>query len=92
MTKILVLGSKGMLGYAVSSYFKDNNYEVIELSRSEFDIAVDPIEKLESYLDCVDVVINCAGVIKPMIEKNTVEDVLKVNAIFPRNLAKPGIE
>jgi len=88
MEKILIIGSTGMLGYAVSSYFKYRGYNVVELSRKEFDIAVDPIEKLEMYLNGVDVVINCAGVIKPTISKNTIENVLKINSLFPRNLAK----
>lgn len=88
MEKILVIGANGMLGYAVSSYFESKFFNVIKLSRSEFDIAVDPIENLEKYFVDLDVVINCAGVIKPMIEKNTIESVLKVNSIFPRNLAK----
>jgi dTDP-4-dehydrorhamnose reductase len=88
MKNILVIGSTGMLGYAVSSFFKSKDYNVTELSRKEFDIANDPLDKLEKYLSGSDVVINCAGVIKPMIEKNTIESVLKVNSIFPRNLAK----
>ncbi|MDQ7817354.1 MAG: SDR family oxidoreductase [Melioribacteraceae bacterium] len=87
MEKILVIGSTGMLGYAVSSYFKTNDYDVVELSRNEFDIANDPMSKFESYLDGVGVVINCAGVIKPTIAKNSMENVLKINSLFPRNLA-----
>lgn len=88
MKNICVIGANGMLGYAVSSYFKHKNYNVIEITRREFDIAKDPMGKLEAYLDNVDVVINCAGVIKPTIAKNSVENVIKINSIFPRNLAK----
>lgn len=88
MQKIVVVGSTGMLGYAVSSYYKSKGYNVIEISRNEFDIANDPMSRFESYLSGVDVVINCAGVIKPTIAKNTVENVLKINSMFPRNLAK----
>ncbi|MFA3783811.1 dTDP-4-dehydrorhamnose reductase family protein [Melioribacteraceae bacterium 4301-Me] len=88
MEKILIIGSTGMLGYAVSSYFKYRGYYVVELSRNEFDIASEPIEKLETYLNGIDAVINCAGVIKPTISKNSVENVLKINSIFPRNLAR----
>lgn len=88
MKNILVIGAKGMLGYAVSTYFSTKDYNVTNISRSEFDIAFDPIENLEQYFADLDVVINCAGVIKPMIEKNTIENILKVNSIFPRNLAK----
>ncbi|MBI5730154.1 MAG: SDR family oxidoreductase [Ignavibacteriales bacterium] len=88
MEKILVVGSTGMLGYAVSYYFKSKDYQVVEISRNEFDIANDPMSMFEKYLDGVDVVINCAGVIKPTIAKNTIENVLKINSLFPRNLAK----
>ena len=88
MEKILVIGSTGMLGFAVSSYFKSKDYTVVEISRNEFDIANDPMSMFEKYLDGVDVVINCAGVIKPTIAKNSIENVLKINSLFPRNLAK----
>ncbi len=88
MKKILVLGSTGMLGFAVASYFKRNNYEVVDISRSEFDIANDPIDKLNNFLVDVEVVINCAGIIKPTLAQNSVENVLKINSRFPRNLAK----
>jgi dTDP-4-dehydrorhamnose reductase len=87
MVKILIVGSTGMLGYAVSSYFKTNDYDVVELSRNEFDIANDSMDKFESYLNGVGAVINCAGVIKPTIAKNSIENVLKINSLFPRNLA-----
>lgn len=88
MEKIMVIGSSGMLGYAVSSYFKANDYDVVEISRGQFDIASDPIDKLKLFMNGVGVVINCAGVIKPTISKNSIEDVLKINSLFPRNLAK----
>lgn len=88
MEKIMVIGASGMLGYAVSSYFKTNDYDVVEITRAQFDIANDPIKKLELYMDGVGVVINCAGVIKPTIQNNTIENVLRINSMFPRNLAK----
>lgn len=88
MKKVLVVGSTGMLGYAVSSYYKSKDYDVVEISRNEFDIANDPMSRFESFLDGVDAVINCAGVIKPTIAKNSIENVLKINSMFPRNLAK----
>ncbi len=87
MEKVLVVGSTGMLGFAVSAYFKSKGYSVVKISRNEFDIANDPMSKFEKYLDEVDVVINCAGVIKPTIAKNSIENVLKINSLFPRNLA-----
>jgi len=86
--KILVLGSKGMLGYAVTNYFEKSGNEVEKLSRNEFDIAKDPIENLITFVDENDIVINCVGVIKPRIAQMPIEDVLRVNTIFPQNLAK----
>jgi len=86
--KILVLGSKGMLGYAVTNYFEKKGNDVTKLSRDEFDIANDSISKLKNYVEGKDVAINCAGVIKPRIATMSIEDVIKVNSIFPKNLAK----
>jgi dTDP-4-dehydrorhamnose reductase len=87
---ICVLGSNGMLGYAVSEYFDGTGKTVLKLSRNEYDIAADPISVLEEYIKKFNVgtVINCAGVIKPRIISMAIEDVLTVNSIFPHNLAK----
>lgn len=87
MNTIAVIGSHGMLGYAVTEYFSSRGYDVQQVTRKEFDIAKDPFSKIEHFILEADIVINCAGVIKPQIAKNTIEDVLKVNSIFPRNLA-----
>ncbi|MFN8390000.1 MAG: sugar nucleotide-binding protein [Bdellovibrionota bacterium] len=86
--RVAIIGSRGMLGYAVSRYFVRQSADLIPISRQQFDIAADPFEKLLPIIEGADAVINCAGVIKPRIAAMTVEDVLKVNAIFPRNLAK----
>lgn len=88
MSRTVVLGASGMLGYAVRTYFSRHGDDVVALSRAEFDIARDPIRRLEVSIEAADRVINCAGVIKPRIAQMSIEDVLKVNAIFPRNLAK----
>lgn len=87
MNKVLVLGSGGMLGYGVSGYFIRAGYSVTGLGRSEFDVINSGLSALEPHLSDIDVVINCIGVIKPMIEKYSLLDVLKINGIFPRNLA-----
>lgn len=87
MKRILVIGSTGMLGFAVSAYFKRKNYDVADISRDKFDIARDSIDKLDEFLVGVDTVVNCAGIIKPTLSQNTIEDVLKINSQFPRNLA-----
>ncbi|NWF90422.1 MAG: SDR family oxidoreductase [Ignavibacteriaceae bacterium] len=88
MEKFLVIGSTGMLGYAVSEYFLSKSYNVTKLSRNNFDIGTEPHENFIPFLKGIDVVINCAGLIKPTIGKFPIEQALRVNSIFPRNLAK----
>jgi dTDP-4-dehydrorhamnose reductase len=88
MSSIAVIGSGGMLGLAVAEHFRRRGDRVVALSRAEYDIARDPLERLERLLDGCTAAVNCAGVIKPRIAGTPIEDVLKVNAIFPRNLAK----
>jgi dTDP-4-dehydrorhamnose reductase len=85
---VLIFGKSGMLGYAVTKYFTGAGYSVTGVSRAEFDIAKSTAADLERILDGRDLVINCAGVIKPRIAQLSIEEVLKVNAIFPRNLAR----
>lgn len=86
--KVLIFGANGMLGYAVSEYMKRQNIHVAPYTRKEFDIAKDSLSKLMNVIEESDAIINCAGIIKPMIQKNSPEEVLKVNGVFPKNLAK----
>jgi len=88
MPSIAVIGASGMLGLAVAEHFRRRGDRVVAVSRAEYDIARDPLPRLERLLDGCAAAINCAGVIKPRIASTPIEDVLKVNAIFPRNLAK----
>lgn len=88
MKKIAVIGAGGMLGYAVGEYFERKGDDVTRVTRAEYDIARDPIEKLSNVITDCRYVVNCAGVIKPQIASTPIEDVFRVNAIFPRNLAK----
>ena len=88
MKNILVIGSDGMLGYAVTEYFIRNGNSVIPLTINGFDITKDSMEKFESFFKNIEVVINCAGIIKQIISKFSIEYILQVNSIFPRNLAK----
>ncbi|MFM8857502.1 MAG: sugar nucleotide-binding protein [Actinomycetota bacterium] len=84
--RALVVGSKGMLGYAVAADLERAGYSVKSISRADFDIARDPFERFVPLIDDVDMVVNCAGVIKPQIATMSIEDVLRVNTVFPRNL------
>ena len=88
MKNIVVFGYKGILGYAMSLYFENRGYNVKKVSREEFDIAKDDHSLLFDIIKEDDVVINCAGVIKPRIKEMSIEDVIRVNAIFPKNLSK----
>lgn len=84
---ILVIGSNGMLGYAVSEYFSRRGDRVIGITRAEFDIVRNPITDLSLFIEEANLVINCAGVIKQVIQDKDIQEILKVNAIFPLNLA-----
>jgi dTDP-4-dehydrorhamnose reductase len=87
---VAVIGAGGMLGYAVAEHFSRAGCSVIPLRRGDYDIARDPLDNLEALVCAASVIVNCAGVIKPMIASTPVEDVLRVNSIFPRNLALLG--
>ena len=75
MKTIAVLGANGMLGYAVSEYFARKGDRVIGIGRAEYDIARDPLSKLEGLLRGASDIVNCAGVIKPLIAGTPAEDV-----------------
>jgi len=92
--KILILGSTGMLGNAVTSYFlKAADYDVTTTYRTaaaafpgkavSFDALADPLEKLPSGFDYV---LNCIGIIKPFMAADPAA-AIKINALFPWELA-----
>ena len=94
MTKILILGSTGMLGNAVTSYFKSNSqYEITTTYRDEkiaftgktvkFDVLKDAIDILPVNFDYI---INCIGIIKPFMAENPVA-AIQINSVFPWVLA-----
>jgi len=88
MSRFLILGSRGMLGHAASRFLVSRGHEVVSLGRGEFDIARDPMSKLEALARGADALLNAAGVIKPRIAETPVEDVLRVNSVFPHDLAR----
>jgi dTDP-4-dehydrorhamnose reductase len=87
MSTVTVIGANGMLGFAVSEYFASRGYNVQKITRADFDITKDPMPALEQMLVDADVVVNCAGIIHSQVEKNTIESILAVNSVFPKNLA-----
>ena len=91
MKKIAILGSQGMLGSMVASYFRGikdmPDYECTALGREMFDALTSDILKLNEY----DWIINCIGIIKPNINEEdfeSVENAILVNSGFPHYLAR----
>lgn len=95
MIRLLVLGSTGMLGNAVTKHFlADNAYEVTVTHRSTvpisceksvlFDAALDDVEKLPAHFDYA---INCIGVIKPFMDQDAAASI-RINSLFPWLLAR----
>jgi dTDP-4-dehydrorhamnose reductase len=96
MTKILVLGSTGMLGSAVTIALQANGHEVITASRStgiQFDAVNLHAENLlrAAGLQKDDYVVNCVGLTKTRIDETSVTSrslAVKLNIDFPDDLAK----
>lgn len=88
--KIAVLGSNGMLGSAVSLYFKRQGWTVVYVTREKYDVLKTPIAILEGILSGhnVDAVVNCIGLTKPIIENYDKLEAILVNGLFPINLAR----
>ena len=89
--KIFVLGSNGMLGRYVSSYFKSKEFDVIDITRKELDVANLREEELRSKLFFLklkkgDIIINCIGMIKQRKDINDIEFIY-INSMFPRIIA-----
>jgi dTDP-4-dehydrorhamnose reductase len=90
--KIYVLGYKGMLGRYVYTYLKSKKYDVIGISRNEMDVSSYNESQLRAVLfhkGCKknDVIINCIGAIKPMVDEHGTLNAIQVNALFPHLLA-----
>jgi dTDP-4-dehydrorhamnose reductase len=99
MTKIAIIGTRGMLGSAVCRYLSEKNYQILEINSSgktqssnpvtQFDITLNEIQKLQNNLKSVDFVINCAGLIKHKIDENSTEslnNLIRINSLFPIQL------
>lgn len=89
--KIIVLGSSGMLGKYVVKHLKSVGKEVISVTRKDFDVAnVSPgfLDGDNFILNPGDVVVNCAGIIKPQVALYGEAHCIKVNSIFPYLLEK----
>lgn len=89
--KIFIIGTNGMLGRYVNSYLK-KKYTTIELNRDVLDCSKIDSKGLTKLLvshniEENDVIINCVGTIKPMIDKFGDLNAILVNSVFPRILS-----
>jgi dTDP-4-dehydrorhamnose reductase len=93
MTKVLVLGTTGMLGAMVHQWLKrDTELEVVGSARAGAGagLRVLDVEKDGVDLGGIDWVVNCIGVIKPYIHDDNRAEVTRaiyVNSLFPIKLA-----
>lgn len=96
MTRVIILGSHGMLGSMLTKYFNlHTDYIVYGLNRNDFDVKEDPLSRLNGiikdyryktpneYKDTY--VINCIGIIN---RHNNTQDMIEVNSLFPHKLAE----
>jgi dTDP-4-dehydrorhamnose reductase len=100
VTKVLVLGSTGMIGSATTRYLTEQGVEVIEVNRRgiavieknnviKFDHIYDPIDLLFDSTDKNFLIINCIGLIKHRFGNNLFENISKslhINSLFPVSL------
>ena len=89
---ILVLGAKGMLGRYVATYLnKNKDYQIYCTDRRHLDVSKVDRDDILSQLMFpengkdikIDLVINCIGMIKPVIAKTSMSEAIKVNTLFP---------
>jgi len=105
MAAILVIGSTGMLGSAVTKFLASTHHEVVESNTSgnplissnvcvKFDIATNSAKELLELVPVpIDYIINCSGVIKHKIDDNdskSIENAERINSDFPSELAIAG--
>lgn len=96
-SKVIVLGSTGMLGHMMSVFLTEKNLEVIGFSRRKliipgiknkiinFDDFNDLSEIIDSYNP--NIVINCIGVLNENAELNKIE-AIKINSLLPQMLSE----
>jgi len=95
-TKVLVIGSTGMLGSAVIAQLSRSDLDIIEASRSKglrFDAEGDSCEDLllAAGLRSQDYVVNCVGLTKTHIDESdpsSVDRAVRLNILFPISLAR----
>ena len=107
MATILVIGSTGMLGSAVTQYLTSTQNTLIESNTSgrpliltntciKFDIATNSADDLFSSVSMpIDYIINCSGVVKHKIDEKdlaSLDNAKRINTDFPEELALCAIK
>ena len=94
--KILVLGSRGMLGHLVVKYFDQNvNYEVFSISRNSenrtnhYKLDLTDFKELQNIIDNLqpDFVINCAGILVKGSVDN-IKNAILINSYLPHFISE----
>jgi len=90
--KIIIFGKNGMLGNYLNKYFENKGkWEVIGLERTDFEITVKSIAKLDVFLRNYNInehtcIINCNGLIPQRIEDREDTEYYIVNTLFSLQL------
>ena len=85
--KLIILGSRGLLGNYAYRYFT-GKCDVIGLERKDIDVMTDSFESdIRDMISQDDVLINCIGLLKPMINENDIMTAFTINSILPNILA-----
>jgi dTDP-4-dehydrorhamnose reductase len=102
MNSVVVLGSTGMIGSAVTRHLSEKGVQVIEVNRAgqalvpeneviKFDVFTDDIQVLVDNFSKGTTFINLIGLIRHKIESGNRESIIAadlVNSIFPQELVK----
>ena len=87
MKKILIFGSNGLLGWYITTYFKNknNDYIVNEITRKTYNILSNNIGELNNIIanNKPDYIINCTNCFK-----DTFSNQVYINSLFPQKLSK----
>ena len=89
--KIVVRGYTGMLGRYVYTYFNNNtNFDTIGIGRKHLDANKLYETSIRDVLNLSrgDNVINCIGILKPMIDQDGELATININTVFPQILSE----
>lgn len=88
--KIIIFGSNGMLGNYVNSFLKNKNYNIVALTRNDYDLLNVSVTSLDIFLkklnlEVNDIIINCAGIIPQSSNYRNLNKQMyyKINSVFP---------